>query len=273
MRDLRFSVLWFFIFTFALTFLGQGVHHYVMHRLSAGTPGGIPIHESPVFAWMPYGFYLTNAGPSFVGLLMTFWLYGLPGVRRLVSQLTPWSVGWAWPVLAVGLFLPLVIVVLPLTILGTPTDSWSLSSFVFGAVISNGLIGPGFARNLAGVGSPCPSSSDAIQLLRAVSSSELRGRFGIGPTISLGPFIRTRLGHSWNDSNRHGHGDHLYVGLQFDRRKSLRGDRVARSHSVHTKYLRSCRHLHGHLDCSLDLHYHCDWSFVPIRSCKPILAR
>lgn len=38
MRQPRFPVLCFFVFTFALTVVGQGVHLYVVHRLSAGTP-------------------------------------------------------------------------------------------------------------------------------------------------------------------------------------------------------------------------------------------
>ncbi len=96
---------------------------------AAGVPGGTPIEDTPIMTWMPYAFYLTNAGPSLTGLLMTLLLYGLPGVRRLAFQLTPWSVGRAWPVLAVCLFLPLGVIVLPLVILaalGTsvPPPSW-----------------------------------------------------------------------------------------------------------------------------------------------------
>lgn len=72
-------VTWFFVFTFVLTIIGQGINLYVMDRLSAGTAGGIPIEDTPVWAWRPYGFYLTNVGPSLVGLLMTIYLYGLPG--------------------------------------------------------------------------------------------------------------------------------------------------------------------------------------------------
>src|SRR5688572_29191695 len=105
MRQPRFPVLWFFVFTYVLTAVGQGVNIYVMHRLSAGTARGTPFEDSPVLAWMPYGFYVTNVGPSLVGLLMTLWLYGLPGARRLAVQLTPWSVGRTWPVLVVCLFL------------------------------------------------------------------------------------------------------------------------------------------------------------------------
>jgi hypothetical protein len=88
MRQTRFPVLWFFVFTYTLTIVGQGVHLYVVHRLSAGTVG-TRIEDSPVQAWMPYGFYVTNVGPSLIGLLMTLYMYGLPGVRRLGVQLTP----------------------------------------------------------------------------------------------------------------------------------------------------------------------------------------
>ena len=156
MRQTRFPVLWFFVFTYVLTAAGQGVHLYVMHSLSAGTAAGTPIEESPVLSWRPYGFYVTNVGPSLVGLLMTLYLYGLPGVRRLGVQLTPWSVGRAWPVLAVCLLLPLLGVVLPLTILGTPPDSWSLSTYLFGAIISGGLIGPGLCEELGWRGFALP---------------------------------------------------------------------------------------------------------------------
>lgn len=160
MRQPRFPVLWFFVFTYALTIVGQGVHLYVVHRLSAGS-AGMPIKDSPVWAWMPYGFYVTNVGPSLVGLLMTLDLYGLPGVRRLAVQLTPWSVGRAWPVLAVCLLLPLLAVVLPFTILSTlgvsdPPGSWRLSTYLYGAIISGGLIGPGICEELGWRGFALP---------------------------------------------------------------------------------------------------------------------
>ncbi len=161
MRQPRFPVLWFFVFTFALTGVGQGVNLYVMHRLSAGTAAGTPIGETPAFAWRPYGFYVTNVGPSLVGLLMTLWLYGLPGARRLAVHLTPWSVGRAWPVLAVCLFLPLLGVVLPFTVLGAldgsnSPDSWSLSTYVYGAIIGGGFIGPGICEELGWRGFALP---------------------------------------------------------------------------------------------------------------------
>lgn len=110
---------------------------------------------------MPYGFYVTNAGPSLVGLLMTLYLYGLPGVRRLAVQLTPWSVGRAWPILAVCLFLPLLAVILPLTALDTldvsePRRTWRLSTYLYGAIISGGLIGPGLCEELGWRGFALP---------------------------------------------------------------------------------------------------------------------
>lgn len=157
----RQHVLWFFVFTYVLTAVGQGVNIYVMHRLSAGTAPGTPIEDSPVWAWRPYGFYVTNVGPSLVGLLMTLWLYGLPGARRLAVQLTPWSVGRTWPVLVVCLFLPLLCVVLPFTILSAldgsdPPDSWSLFAYLYGAIVSGGFIGPGMCEELGWRGFALP---------------------------------------------------------------------------------------------------------------------
>jgi membrane protease YdiL (CAAX protease family) len=161
MQQPRIPVLWFFVFTYVLTAVGQSINAYVMHRLSAGTAPGTPIEVSPVWAWRPYGFYVTNVGPSLVGLLMTSYLYGLPGVRRLAVQLAPWSVGRAWPVLAVCLFLPLLFVVFPLTILNTfgvsdPPDSWQLSTYLYSAIISGGFIGPGLCEELGWRGFALP---------------------------------------------------------------------------------------------------------------------
>ena len=156
MRQPRFPVLWFFLFTYVLTAAGQGVHLYMMHRLSVGTAPGTPIEETAVIAWRPYGFYVTNVGPSLVGLLMTLYMHGLPGVRRIGVQLTPWSVGRAWPVLAVCLFLPLLCVVLPSTFLSTPPDSWQLSTYMFSAIISGGLIGSGICEELGWRGFALP---------------------------------------------------------------------------------------------------------------------
>ncbi len=87
---------------------------------------------------------------------MTLCMYGLPGVRRLGVQLTPWSARRAWPVLAVCLFLPLLGVVLPLMIQGTSPDSWSLSTYLFGAIISGGLIGSGLCEELGWRGFALP---------------------------------------------------------------------------------------------------------------------
>jgi uncharacterized protein len=161
MQPSRFPVLWFFVFTFLLTAVGQGVNLYVMHRLSAGIPAGTPIGESPVWRWRPYGFYLTNVGPSLVGLFMTAYLYGFSGLRRLAVKLAPWSVGRAWPVLAVCLFLPLLAVVLPFTILGLlalsdPLDSWELSTYLYSALVIGGLIGPGICEELGWRGFALP---------------------------------------------------------------------------------------------------------------------
>jgi len=158
---LRSPVLWFFVFAYALTVVGQGVHLYVVRRLSEGVPAGTPTENAPIWAWMPYGFYVTNGGPSLVGLLMTLYLYGLPGVRRLAVQLTPWTVGRAWPVLAVCLLLPLAVIVLPFTILAAlgvsdPPPSWQLSTYLYSAMISGGLIGPGLCEEIGWRGFALP---------------------------------------------------------------------------------------------------------------------
>ena len=161
MQQRRFPVLWFFVFTFLLTAVGQGVNLYMMQRLSAGVAAGTPIDQTPVWQWRPYGFYLTNAGPSFVGLLMTVYLDGIAGFRRLAAQLSPWSVGRAWPVLAVCLFLPLLGVVLPFTILSAlgvsdPLDSWQLSTYLYSAIVIGGFIGPGICEELGWRGFALP---------------------------------------------------------------------------------------------------------------------
>jgi uncharacterized protein len=161
MQQPRSPVLWFFVFTFVLTLLGQSINIYVMQRLSVGTVPGTPIEHSPVWAWRQYGFYVTNMGPSLVGLLMSFYLYGLPGIRRVAVQLAPWSVGRAWPVLVVCLFLPLLFVVVPFTIVSTfggsnPLDSWSLSNYLYGAIVSGGLFGSGMCEELGWRGFALP---------------------------------------------------------------------------------------------------------------------
>jgi hypothetical protein len=58
--------------------------------------------------WLPFAPYVHWAGPCLASLLMTLFVYGLPGIRRLAVQLTPWSAGPAWPMLAVCLLLPRV---------------------------------------------------------------------------------------------------------------------------------------------------------------------
>ncbi len=148
MRRSRFPVLWFFAFAYMITGVGACMNRFVVHRL-----------DDP---WMPYVAFVVGAGPSLAGLLMALMLYGLPGVRRLALQLTPWSVGRAWPVLAVCLLLPLGVIALPLGILAAlgasvPAPSWHrLSSYLYGAVIGGGLIGPGMFEEIGWRGFALP---------------------------------------------------------------------------------------------------------------------
>jgi uncharacterized protein len=96
MRPTRSPVLWFFVFAYAISAVGMCVLYlYLARRL-------------PGWTWLPYAPYLTGTGPSLAGLLMILWLYGLPGIHRLAFQLSPWSVGGAWLVLAVLLLTRLV---------------------------------------------------------------------------------------------------------------------------------------------------------------------
>ena len=155
-------VLWFFVFAYVLTGVGQCVHLYVSDRLLAGVPAGTPISDTPIVTWMRYAPWVTGTGPSLAGLLMTLALYGLPGVRRLALQLTPWSVGRAWPVLAVCLLLPLGAIVLPVAILAAlgasvPPPSWEgLSTYLYGAVVGGGLVGPGLMEEIGWRGFALP---------------------------------------------------------------------------------------------------------------------
>jgi membrane protease YdiL (CAAX protease family) len=106
MRWLRSPVLWFFVLAYAITGAGMCVNFHALR----GHPGA-PFN-SQTFPWLPYAPYVLWAGPCLASLLMTLVLYGLPGVRRLAVQLSPWSVGGAWLVLAVCFLRQLALVVL-----------------------------------------------------------------------------------------------------------------------------------------------------------------
>ncbi len=112
--------------------------------------------------WMPYAFYVTNVGPSLVGFLMTLFLDGIAGIRRIAFQLAPWSVGRAWLVLGSCLLLPFVAIVLPLSILAAvgasvPTPSWHRwPDFLYGTVVSGGFIGPGLCEEIGWRGFALP---------------------------------------------------------------------------------------------------------------------
>jgi membrane protease YdiL (CAAX protease family) len=92
---------------------------------------------------------------------MTLLLRDLAGLRRLVLSLAPWSVGRAWPMLAVCLLLPLGVIVLPLGILAAlgaafPAPSWPGPAYVYGAVIGGGFLGPGLFEEIGWRGFALP---------------------------------------------------------------------------------------------------------------------
>jgi len=118
MRRSLSPVLCFFVFAYVITGVGMCVNFLAFRRL----PGGTPIN-SQTLPWLPYAPYVLWAGPCLASLLMTLFLYGLPGVRRLAYRLTPWSVGGAWLVLVVCL-LPRLKVVVPASLVGLLMVLW-----------------------------------------------------------------------------------------------------------------------------------------------------
>ena len=156
MRRSLSPVLWFFVLAYVITGAGVCVNFYALRG-----PPGAPIN-SQTMPWLPYASYVLWAGPCLSALLMTLFLYGLPGVRRLALQLAPWSVGRAWPVLAVCLLLPLVVEVLPVKILAAlavsvPHLYWEgWPHYLYGAVIGAGLIGPGLFEEIGWRGFALP---------------------------------------------------------------------------------------------------------------------
>jgi membrane protease YdiL (CAAX protease family) len=157
MRRSLSPVLWFFVFAYVITGVGMCVNFLAFRRL----PGGTPIN-SQTLPWLPYAPYVLWAGPCLASLLMTLFLYGLRGVGRLAFRLSPWSVGRAWPVLAVCLLLPLGVAVLPVKILAAlavsvPHMSWEgWPHYLYGAVIGQGLIGPGLFEEIGWRGFALP---------------------------------------------------------------------------------------------------------------------
>ena len=156
MRRSLSPVLWFFVLAYVITGAGMCVNFYALRG-----PPGAPIN-SQTMPWLPYASYVLWAGPCLSALLMTLFLYGLPGVRRLALQLAPWSVGRAWPVLAVCLLLPLVVEVLPVKILAAlavsvPHLYWEgWPHYLYGAVIGAGLIVPGLFEEIGWRGFALP---------------------------------------------------------------------------------------------------------------------
>jgi len=99
---------------------------------------------------------------SLVGVLMVLGLRGRAGIRRAGSQLRGWLLGQGWPVLAVCLLYPLGVIVLSLGILralgvSVRSPSWEgWSSYLYGAVIGGGLIGPGVFEEIGWRGFALP---------------------------------------------------------------------------------------------------------------------
>lgn len=145
MRRSWSPVLWFFVLTYAVTGVAVWVHLYAAHRL-------------PIMTWLPYAPYVLGTGPSLVGLMMTLFLDGLTGVKRIVLQFNPWSVGRAWPVLAICLLLPLgvaqLLVALGVAVPPVPGGGWA--DYLRGALIGQGLIGAGLFEEIGWRGFALP---------------------------------------------------------------------------------------------------------------------
>ncbi len=143
----RFPVLWFFLLAYAITAAGSLAHLLAMQG------------RAPSTNWIPH---VVSAGPSIAALVLTLALYGLPGVRRLVMQLAPWSVGRAWPVLIACLALPLGVVVLMVGVLAlfgvsVPPPNWGgWPNYLFAAAVTEGFLGAGLFEEVGWRGFALP---------------------------------------------------------------------------------------------------------------------
>jgi len=149
-RPSRSPVLWFVVFAYAITAVGMCVLHLVIAR------------RLPLRTWLPYAAYLTGTGPSLAGVLMTLWLYGLPGIRRLAVRFSPSSVSGAWLLLAVCLLLPLGTAFLTVKVLAMcgvavpPLSPQWLKDYVYVALLGQGFLGAGLFEEIGWRGFALP---------------------------------------------------------------------------------------------------------------------
>jgi membrane protease YdiL (CAAX protease family) len=143
MRLSRFPVAWFFVLVFVL----QAVVMFA-NRFAPARVGHI--------LWP----YLAN--PSVAGLLMILWLQGLPGIRRVLHQLTPWAMGRAWPMLIVCLILPLAGMLLTVALLAArgfharSATTSDLLNYLYNAFIDKGFLGSGLIEEIGWRGFALP---------------------------------------------------------------------------------------------------------------------
>ena len=185
MRPSRFPVLWFFVIAYVLSGVGKCVFDVFV------SPPRLP-----GMAWLPYYQYFTGTGPSLAGLLMIMCLYGLAGIRRLAFQLSPWSVGGAWLVLVLAVYLLELYVVFPVLVLAS----------LVGLLIVLCLHGRGGIRRLAFVlrpwilGQGWPVLAFCLLLHPGVAFLNFQVRAMFGEAVPLPSFRYSRKRMAYNQA-------------------------------------------------------------------------